>query len=190
MVSDEHALGQNLDVIKIIQRKKLLYCNIFLTSRPHSISRIKKYFNTRVRINGFTREQAELFARKILDNEGQVQNVLNYNPAGDREDISLHNCPILLSFICLLVRHGEIDVTSKKNINSGEIYARMVRCLYKKFLIRQEREFDDNDFVTVMGKIGKLALNTLRTGKPLLKRSDVIKEVGADAFRLRVVDWS
>ena len=178
---DEHASGQNLDVMKIIEGKKLLYCNTFLTSRPHSVSGIKKYFNSRVRINGFTRKQAELFARKILDNEKQVQSVLNYNPAGYRQDISLYNCPILLSFMCLLVRYDDIDLASE-SINSGEIYVRMVRCLYKKFLIRQKQEFDDSDFVTVLGKIGKLALNTLRTGKPLLKRSEVIKQVGVDAF--------
>ena len=178
---DEHALGRNLDVMKIIEGRKLLYCNIFLTSRPHSVSEIKKHFNTQVIVNGFTRKQAELFAGKILKNDKQVQNVLNYNPAGDRQKIYLHNCPILLSFMCLLVRHDEIDLASE-TINSGEIYARMVRCLYKKFLIRHEREFDDDDFVTVIGKIGKLALNTLRTGKPLLKRSAVIDQVGADAF--------
>ena len=178
---DEHALGQNLDVMKIIEGKKLLNCNIFMTSRPHSISEIKKHFNTQVRVNGFTREQAELFARKILDNEKQVQQVLDYNPAGYRQDISLHNCPILLSFMCLLVRHDEIDLASE-TINSGEVYTRMVRCLYKKFLLRQEREFDEDDFIDVMRKIGRLALKTLSTGKPLLKRSDVIKEVGADAF--------
>ena len=176
---DEHALGQNLDVMKVIEGQKLLYCNIFLTSRPHSISGIKKYFNTHVRVNGFTPEQAKLFARKILDNEKQVQQVLNYNPAGYRQDIYLHNCPILLSFMCLLVRHGEIDLASE-TINSGEIYSRMVRCLYKKFLIRQGREFSDKDFVTVMRRIGKLALNTLRTGEALLKRTEVIKQVGQD----------
>ena len=178
---DEHALGQNLDVTKIIEGRKLLNCNIFLTSRPHSVSGIKKHFNTQVRVNGFTCKQAELFAHKILDNEKQVQDVLFYNPAGYREDIVLHKCPILLSFMCLLVRHDDIDLSSE-TINSGEIYAQMVRCLYKKFLLRQDREFDDNDFVTVLRKIGKLALNTLRTGKPLLKRSEVINQVGADAF--------
>ena len=178
---DEHALGQNFDVKKIIEGKKLLYCNIFLTSRPHSTLTIEKYFGTKVRVNGFTLEQAKIFARKILGNENQVQNVLNFKPAGYRQDIALHRCPILLSFMCLLVRHDEIDLSSE-TIDSGEFYARMVRCLYKKFLVRQMLEFDENDFVAVMRKIGKLALETLVSGKPLLKRSDVTNQVGADAF--------
>ena len=33
---DEHALGQNEDVLKIIRGQKLLYCNIIVTARPHS----------------------------------------------------------------------------------------------------------------------------------------------------------
>ena len=178
---DEHALGQNLDVMKIIEGRKFLHCNIFLTSRPHSVSGIKKYFNTRVSVNGFTREQAQIYAQKILGNAKQVQSVLNFNPTEYRQDIALHNCPILLSFMCLLVRHDEIDLASEA-INAGEIYVRMVRCLYKKFLIRKGREFNQNNFVTDMRKIGKLALETLLSGKPLLKRSDVMNEVGMEAF--------
>ena len=40
---DEHALGKNEDVQKIIRGQKLLNCNIVLTSRPHSITEFKKY---------------------------------------------------------------------------------------------------------------------------------------------------
>ena len=56
---DEHALGQNKDVLKIIRREKLLYCNIIITARPHSTKEIGRYFGMVVRTNGFNREQAE-----------------------------------------------------------------------------------------------------------------------------------
>ena len=64
----------------------------------------------------------------------------------------------------------------------GEIYTRMVRCLFKKYLIRKELHFDAAQFETVLVSIGKLALKTLLSGDPLLRRSEVIKEVGPDAF--------
>ena len=54
---DEHALGQNEDVLKIIRGQKLLHCNVIVSSRPHSTKKIEKHFRTVVRVNGFTRER-------------------------------------------------------------------------------------------------------------------------------------
>ena len=51
---DEHALGQNQDVIKIIEGRKYLFCNIIVTSRPHSTWDIEKHFPTIVSVEGFT----------------------------------------------------------------------------------------------------------------------------------------
>ena len=33
---DEHAFGKNQDVLEIVKHKKYLFCNVLLTSRPHS----------------------------------------------------------------------------------------------------------------------------------------------------------
>ena len=91
--------------------------------------------------------------------------------------------PILLLFMCLLVREEQIDLTNEIR-NTGEIYVRMVRCLYKKFTIRKEMEYKASDFIEVLKSVGRLALKTLlsRNRNPLLKRSDVLAEVGVDAF--------
>ena len=43
---DEHAMGQNQDVVKIIQGRKMRRCNILVTSRPHSAIGIEKHFQT------------------------------------------------------------------------------------------------------------------------------------------------
>ena len=50
---DEHDLGTNDDVRKVIEGRKLLRCNILLTSRPHSTEEIEKHFSTRITITGF-----------------------------------------------------------------------------------------------------------------------------------------
>ena len=63
---DEHALGTNKDVLKIIRGERCLNCNIIVTSRPHSTSIIQQYFPTIVRVDGFTIEKAEQFVSKIL----------------------------------------------------------------------------------------------------------------------------
>ena len=131
---DEHALGTNKDVLSIIRGEKYLKCNIILTSRPHSTGKIEQYFPTVVRVEGFTENKAKQFASKILSDKRKIAGVINFRPADFRIDVPIHKCPILLSFICLLVKEEDIDL-SDKTLHTGEIYTRMVRCLYRKFTI-------------------------------------------------------
>ena len=174
---DEHALGQNQDVIKIMKGQKYLYCNVIVTSRPHSTQDYQKYFSSIVSVEGFTKNEARKFASRIVQDDKKVEDILRFNPHGENNPMSLHNVPILLSFLCVLVREDQIDLTSTE-MPIGEIYFRMVRCLYKKFTLRKGIEYQDSQFVEMLKSLAKLALN----GKALLKRSDVLREVGPDAF--------
>ena len=178
---DEHVLGYNDDVMKIIRGQKFPRCHVLVTSRPHSTRHLESHFNHIVRVNGFSSKEAEKFAYKILKDSVLVAQVLAYNPGNFKEEITLHNCPILLSFMCLLVREDQIDLSNEK-IDTGEIYTRMVRCLYKKFVIRQNLEYQHDAFTRVLTAVGKIAYQTLLTGKALLRRSEVLREVGLDAF--------
>ena len=179
---DEHALGQNQDVLKIIRGQKLLYCNVILSSRPHSTKEIGKYFQTVVKVNGFTRGEAKKFSFKILADDKKVQDVLNFSPVDFEEGVNLHNIPILLSFMCLLVREEDIDLSSK-SLSSGEMYMRMVRCLYKKFTIPVGKVYRESEFIETLTKLGKLAYETLLSGNPLLQKDEVFKIIGDDAFK-------
>ena len=80
-----------------------------------------------------------------------------------------------------MVREDDIDL-SKDTTDNGEIYTRMVRCLYRKFTIRKGIEYKVSDFVSLLKSLGKLALETLLSENPLLKRKEVIAEVGKEAF--------
>ena len=95
-------------------------------------------------MEGFTQSEARRFALKIVPNANKVEDILRFNPTGLREKISLYNCPILLSFLCILVREDDIDLSSR-GIFTGELYMRMVRCLYKKYCIRKGIEFEHSE---------------------------------------------
>ena len=186
---DECALGQNSDVLKVIKGSKFSDCNILLTSRSHSTREFERYFDTIISVEGFTRSEAERFASRIVPDQEKVEQVINFNPAGERYPHSLriidprrvHTVPILLSFLCILVREDNIDL-SDKTISNGEIYFRMVRCLYKKFTIRKDFEFEINSFYEVLALLGKLALDTLLSGNPLLRRSEIVKQISSYVF--------
>ena len=180
---DEHTLGTNQDVLKIIRGEKLLSCNIIVTSRPHSTKQIEKYFPVILRVEGFTKNKAKQFAIKILNDELKVKTVLKFNPVDSKAygDIPIYKCPILLSFLCVLMREDDIDL-STGGMHIGEIYYRMVRCLYKKFTIREGIDFEKGTFYEIIMLIGKLAFETLLSGHPLLQRKEVMAKVGRYAF--------
>ena len=178
---DECALGQNSEVLKIVTGSKFSNCTVLLTSRPHSTKDVERYFDVIISVEGFTRSEAEKFASRIVPNPWRVQNVLDFNPAGERSDRPVHNVPILLSFLCLLVREENIDL-SEARLSVGDIYFRMVRCLYKKFTIRKGIVFETSSFLSSLKSLGKLAFETLLSGNPLLQRSQIMAELGPDAF--------
>ena len=187
---DEHALGQNQDVLKIIKGQKLLYCNMIVTSRTHSCANVEQYFQTIVRVNGFTRCQAERFALRILKDKSKVEAVMNFNPWGKSgfgfENEYLHNCPILLLILCVLVKDGMVDLNSA-SLSKGELYFSFVQFLYQKYASCNGITFKQNAFEDVVKKLAKLAWETLQTGNPFLTRNKVIAEVGKDAFKYGIL---
>ena len=178
---DEHAKGKNKDVMRIIKGQKHLFCNVIVTSRPHSTGDIEKYFDTVASVEGFTWSNARKFASCIVPVKEKVDRIMEFTPAGMEERLRLQNIPIILSFLCLLVREDQLDF-SNKAVHTGDIYARMIRCLYRKYTIRKGIAFENGTFISVIRSLGKLALRTLLSGDPLLKRSEVIAEVGEEAF--------
>ena len=107
--------------------------------------------------------------------------MLKFNPTQRPNAVPLFNSPILLSFLCLLVREEAIDL-SNTEVAYGEIYFRMVRCLYKKFTIRKGIEFKTISFLKVLKLFGKLALHTLTSGNSLLRYSQIVAEVDSNVF--------
>ena len=102
---DEHALGQNEDVIRIMKGQKYLFCNIILTSRPHSTRDIQKYFQTVVSVEGFTYSEAEKFASRILSDRHKIDQVLRFNPGTGRGQRSAAQCSHF-AFVHLLIGQG------------------------------------------------------------------------------------
>ena len=178
---DEHGLGQNEDVLKIIRNQKLLGCGIAVSSRPHSIREVQHYFTSIVSVDGFTEEEAKKFVSKFSSNKTEIKKIMAFRPSDSREGFPVHKCPILLSFLCVLAREGKVDL-SDTNVHVGALYLHMVQSLYKIFTIRKGVQFVKNDFIGMMKSVGLLALRTLLSNNPLLQRSKVLEIAGDFAF--------
>ena len=100
---DEHGLGQNEDVLRIIRNQKLLGCGIAVSSRPHSIREVQQYFPTIIQVDGFTEEEARKFVSKFLTDKNVIEKIMAFKPIDSRESFPVHRCPILLSLLCFTV---------------------------------------------------------------------------------------
>ena len=178
---DEHGLGQNEDVLKMIRNEKLIDCGLVVSSRPHSINEVLVYFPTIIRVDGFNEKEAERFISNFFTDKTKIAQIMQFKPSDSREEFPVHKCPILLSFLCLLVSENEIDLLSK-NLMIGDLYLRMIKCLFKKYTIRKGTQFTQTGFLKVMKSVGRLAMHTLISNKPLLQKSEVLRIVGDFAF--------
>ena len=178
---DEHRLGQNKDVLKIIKNQMLLDCRIVVSSRPHSAKEVEKHFPTIIRVEGFTETKARKFVSNFFTDSRKITEILQFKPSDSRENFPVHKCPILLSFLCLLVKENKIDLSDTK-LTVGDLYLQMVRCLYRKYTNRKDIGFVESEFVQVMKSVGILALRTLLSNNPLLQISEVLGIVGEFAF--------
>ena len=111
-----------------------------------------------------------------------VNNVLNFNPSDFEETFSLFECPILLSFMCHMAREQDADLTSE-TISTGDIYMRMIICLYKIYTINKQIQYHPTKLVSVLQQLGKFALQTLLSGNTYLLRSVIVKDLGEDVFK-------
>ena len=205
---DEHAQGQNSDVWEIIRGEKYLHCNIIVTSRPHSTRDVENYFDTIVKVKGFSQTSARKYAFRVLRDKEKVEQILEssqtgasimHNEESDSEHESenrdgskghaimrkshLHKVPILLSIMCFLLKKDK-DAASYLNRSEqrGLFYFRMVRCLHMAYVENKKVKFEPSTFVKAVRTVGKLAWQTLLSGNPMFRKEDVIRELGAEVF--------
>ena len=111
--------------------------------------------------------------------------MLQFSSYPSKEYPPWYQCPILLSFLCILVREDDINL-NKNAVTLGEIYTRLFRCLYKKFTLRKGIEFQTVEFTHILQLLGKIAFKTLTSGSTP-ERIDLIEELGGDAFNYGII---
>ena len=178
---DEFDVAKNDEILKIIKGQKLLHCNVLVTSRPHSSVEIEQFFHTVVQVQGFSEHQADKYVSTILKEKHDTVQVMHFYYKNFQQIDSKFASPMLLLFICILVNGDEIEL-EQKNVTLGEIYTRLVRSLYRKFTVCKAIGFSYDGFVKVLNHLGKLAWKTLNRKIYHLQKSEIVQDVGEDAF--------
>ena len=173
--------SKNEDVLKVLRGQKLLNCNIIVSSRPHSVEDIEEHFHTIVKIQGFSEDYARTYASKLLREKDKLDAVIKFNFRNFVIGSDTFTCPMLLLFICILVNSDEIDLR-KNEVPLGEIYWRLLRCIYSKYRVRKGKEFHLKDFIQVLRKIGHLAFKAFESKQAWFQKSEIVTLLGEDAF--------
>ena len=164
---DEFQGEENDDVFQVMNTTKYYFCNILVTSRPHCTTKVEEHYKT-FTIKGFTKDQAEYFAGKLLvdDENKMIQNVLrDINMDPDSVEY-VDGSPILVSIMCSLVKN-------KRIVSSGEIVSQLMICLYQYYTRRTGIEYQFKEYLSVLKKLGPLALQMLLSQTyPGFKSSD------------------
>ena len=178
---DELPSKSKEQIVKIITGKSMLFCNIFLTSRPHTVAEFENYFHTIARLQGFTATHAHSLVDKIITEKKQRREVRKFTRQHQFLHDSLYTCPILLVFICILAQNNELD-TFARNVTTGDIYLKLLRFLFRKYCVRRNIPFREETFREVLKRVGKLAFQCLQTFNYLYKQEEVYNMIGEDAF--------
>ena len=186
---DECSLDRNSElnpITKIIKMQNLFYCNILLTSRPHVTAELEPNFQVVARLLGFSKSHAQSFARKFLDDKKERRTALKFASDHFIIDNDTHTCPMILLFTCVLMRNDELSGVRGRKIAPGEVYFRLMRCIYRKYVVRKDIRFnwrnDTGQFVDTLTRVGKIALETLLSGNYFYQRVNIEQELGEDAF--------
>ena len=162
-------------------------CNILVTSRPHNIVDVEEYFDVVVEVQGFNQNQTEQFISKIVKDKGKQKSTLKFHDENFIRGREKYAKPMLLLFVCILVNSDEINLESK-HISLEEVYTRLVRLLYRKYVVRTGKKFSVTQLVHLLKKVGKIVWETLQqkssndTEYNFLHKCQLMNEVGDEAF--------
>ena len=182
---DECSVDSNSEsnmVAKIIKMQNLFYCNILLTSRPHITADLEPNFQVVARLLGFSKSHAQSFACKLLEDKKKRKTALKFASDHFIIDDTVHTCPMILLFTCILTRNDELSNVRGGKIAPGEVYFRLMRCIYRKYAVRKGIRFNPERFEETLRKVSKIALETLLSGNYFYDKSVIEQELGEDAF--------
>ena len=180
---DEYDYKSNDNIRKVIEGRQLMHCSILLTSRPHCVDKIGKYFPTQIRIEGFSRDHADRFVTCNALREDKKLDLLNFYNKNFTFVFANSNsfCPLMLLIMCVLTLGDEGFVD--KVVPVGEVYMKLVLLVYRKFCVQRNHQFDENKFADFFRRTGKLAWKLLKSGQGRVSKDAISAEFGEDVFQ-------
>ncbi len=180
---DEIPENFNPHLMDVIKKKIYRDCSILVTSRPNAVEEMEAYMATIASIEGFSKENTKKYIEKVIKDPTKQQATFEYTEHSVIEEMWRY--PILVLFLCLLVNWGEINL-NEETLPVGEFYTRLLNCLFRRYLAKIQDQDSNDDQESkrenVLLRIGKIAFNGILSNRVAYKKSEILSEIGPDAF--------
>ena len=142
-------------------------CSFLVTSLPDTTPEFDEWFDTIGEIQALTNNQVKQLVSYVPRLEPlavPMMKLCTENSMIESQSLS----PMLILFVCILVDNSELDVT-KRNLNLGDVYFRLVRYLHNKY---SSSTFESSG-VDYLKELGKIALKGLSENRHSFQRREI-----------------
>ncbi|XP_078366420.1 NLR family CARD domain-containing protein 4-like isoform X2 [Oculina patagonica] len=156
---DEYGAGKSSPVYQIWKGSKLRGCCVVVTTRPVKEDELKGPSHVQFEINGFdSDEQVEQFASKLLSDEKEVEELVEY--VRDKDLWNIVEIPLLLLMLCLLWK--EKDRKGLPTSRAG-LYIRFMQTLMDHLAAKDSDDAFKSieEYKEELSKLGELAFYAL-----------------------------
>ena len=167
-----YTAGSQSPVLEIWDKSQLRDCCVVITSREMKAETLRSSSDAVFKINGFTDERQEDFARRFLKDDEDVKKFFEYLKQHSLRKLA--QIPLLLLIMCLLWKGKDRNTLPKKR---AHIFTQFVKTLFDHMREKQSAEsvFNIEDYSDELYALGRSAFEALINDRLYILRSELPK---------------
>ena len=165
-----YTAGRQSPVLEIWDKSQLRDCCVVITSREMKAETLRSSSDAVFKIDGFTDERQEDFARRFLKDDEDVKKFFEYLKQHSLRKLA--QIPLLLLIMCLLWKGKDRNALPKKR---AEIFTQFVKTLFDHMREKQSAEsvFKIEDYSDELYALGRSAFEALINDRLYILRSEL-----------------
>ena len=165
-----YTAGKQSPVLEIWNKSQLRDCCVVITSREMKAETLTSSSDAVFKIDGFTDQRQEDFARRFLEDDEDVKKFFGYLEEHNLRKLA--QIPLLLLIMCLLWKGKDRNALPKKR---ADIFTQFVKTLFHHMREKQSVEsvFNIEDYSDELYALGRLAFEALINDCLYIPRSEL-----------------
>ena len=152
-----HSAERQSPVLQIWEKRQLRDCCVIITSRDMKGEGLKRSSEAQFEIDGFDRKRQEVFARRFLKDDQDVEEFFEYLKQQSLKDIA--KIPILLLMLLLVWKEKDREGLPSSRVM---IYDQFIQTMFNHVSEKQEKAAEKvDDHKQELCKVGELAFDAL-----------------------------
>ena len=165
-----YTAGKQSPVLEIWNKSQLRDCCVVITSREMKAETLTSSSDAVFKIDGFTDQRQEDFARRFLEDDEDVKKFFGYLEEHNLRKLA--QIPLLLLIMCLLWKGKDRNALPKKR---ADIFTQFVKTLFHHMREKQSAEsvFNIEDYSDELYALGRSAFEALINDCLYIPRSEL-----------------